>query len=192
MSRSNNARAASELLNSTQSGDEDAARELFVRIYEELRGIATVRLNGDADRGMLRPTALVHEAYLKLIGAAELDWNSMTHFRAIAARAMQQVVTDQLKSDGRVKRGRGWDRVTLHDVEARAPVPAERLDSALTELARVDDRAATVVSLRFFGGLTEREIAAHLGLTDRTVRNDWRMARAWLQVRLDRSRDRDD
>jgi RNA polymerase sigma factor (TIGR02999 family) len=177
--------AASNLLRLTIDGDQSAADSLFALVYDELRGIASKWLNGDAARLTLQPTALVHEAYLKLIGAASLNWQSQTHFRAIAAKAMQQVMADHFRASGRAKRGGGWDRVTLTGLEDHEPKTSSELNGALEQLARVDQRAATVVILRFFGGLTEQDIARHLGVTERTIRNDWRMARAWLRANLE-------
>jgi len=180
--------AAPNLLQQTIAGDQSAAADLFALVYDELRGIAAKWLNGDAARLTLQPTALVHEAYLKLIGAASLNWQSQTHFRAIAAKAMQQVMADHFRAGSRAKRGKGWDRVTLNGLEEHQPTTCSELTGALEQLATVDQRAATVVIFRFFGGLTEKDIARHLGVTERTIRNDWRMARAWLRANLEPER----
>lgn len=173
------------LLNRTLSGDDGAADDLFTLVYDELRGMAANWMNGDARRLTLQPTALVHEAYLKLIGAASLDFNSRTHFRAIAARAMHQVMADHFRAGKSKKRGGGWERVTLSEIEDVAPRKACEMNEALNRLTQVDQRAATVVILKFFGGLNVREISQQLDVTERTVNNDWRMARAWLRADLD-------
>lgn len=173
------------------NGDVDAAGRLTPLVYEELRRLARHYLS-NARSNTLQPTALVHEAYLKLAEPGAADPRSLTHFRAIASVAMRHVLVDHARGAQRQKRGGDRDRVTLSGVDlddggrdAEASVlDAEELDAALARLATEDARAARVVELRFFGGLTEAEIAALLGVTERTVRNDWRMARAWLRVEL--------
>jgi len=140
---------------------------------------------GPAAADTLQPTALVHEAYLKLIGATELDYRSKTHFRAIAARAMHQVLCDGARAKGRARRGGNWGRVTLDGIEGGPPVSPGEISDSLQRLAQHDERAAKVVVMRYFGGLTDEEIGIHLEVSARTVRNDWRMARAWLRARLE-------
>ncbi len=139
------------------------------------------------NRATLQPTVLVHEAYLKLVGAQVLDWRSRTHFVAIAARAMHQVVSDHGRGKGRAKRGGGWQRVTLTDPGGdglETALDCAALDKALADLRERDERAARVVVLRFLGGLDEKAVAEVLGLSERTVRRDWNMARAWLHCEL--------
>jgi RNA polymerase sigma factor (TIGR02999 family) len=178
----------SHLLARLADGDEAAANTLMPLVYKELRGLAQ-RLMGDGgEPATLEPTALVHEAYLKLLGAADPGWNGRTHFRAIAAKAMRQVLIDHARGRNRAKRGGGWQRVTLSHVDAWPDEPSidvDALESALVRLQEQDERAATVVVLRFFGGMEERAIAEVLGVSERTVRNDWRMARAWLRCEMD-------
>lgn len=177
------------LLQQAAAGDERAADQLMPVVYQELRQIAD-RLDR---HGLLSlpPTAIVHEAYLKLVGATKLEWKDRTHFVAIAARAMGQVVCDHARALGRAKRGGGWHRVTLADVadsngSPGAPLDVEvtALNDALEQLRERDERAASVVVMRFFGGLSNEDIAEVLGVTSRTVRNDWTMARAWLHCEL--------
>ncbi len=130
-------------------------------------------------------TALVHEAFLRLVDHSADDFNDQTHFRAVAATAMRQILIDHLRSRRAAKRGAGWDRVTLSDLSgAPQALDLEALDEALTKLGDVDERAARVVELKFFGGWTEPAIAAALEISARTVRNDWSMARAWLRQHL--------
>ena len=177
---------ASQLLEAAARGEARAAEALAPWVYEELRRLARHYL-GRSPEHTLQPTALVHEAYLKLADPRSADARSQTHFRAIAAVAMRQVLVDHARSRGREKRGGDRERVTL--VSAIHPAPeaswdAEALESALSRLAVLDPRATRVVEMRFFAGMSEEEVAEALGVSDRTVRNDWRMARAWLRVEL--------
>jgi len=177
---------ATALLDLTMAGDSRAAGDLFELLYDELRDMAQRLLNGDARRLTLQPTALVHESYLKLIGASSLNWKSQTHFRAIAARAMRQVMANHLRDGNRAKRGGGWTRVTLSEVDGVKPMTAIELNASLQRLAQADEQSATIIVLKYFGGLDAREIADHLGLTEADVRRYWRRARAWLRADLER------
>lgn len=183
---------ASELLELSAQGDIHAADALTPIIYNELRQLAGQYVR-DIGNGVstLQPTALVHEAYIKLIKADADDWRSKTHFAALAATAMRQALLDYLKNQNRQKRGGGWNRITLSEAEEISSptntVDVELLDSALVELTKLDNRAARVVELRFFGGMTEQTIAKLLNISERTVRNDWSMARAWLRTNINNS-----
>jgi RNA polymerase sigma factor (TIGR02999 family) len=168
-------------------GDGHAVDALMPVVYDELRRVAARLLAGTGDRALLQPTALVHEAYLKLAGAEVLDWRSQTHLLAIAARAMHQILIDHGRGEARDKRGGAWRRVTLSDADGNEPdktVDCAALDRALVQLRERDERAASVVVMRFLGGLDERAIAEVLGVSERTVRRDWIMARAWLHCEL--------
>ena len=164
-----------------------------VSIYNELRGLAGFYLRdgpGAHRTPTLSPNALVHEAYLKLIVQKDEVDLSRTHFLARAAVAMRHVLIDHARTRKRKKRGAGWRPVTLKDIPAISEanqVDLLALDSALTQLAGLDPRGARVVELRFFGGLTEKEVGEVLGVSERTVRNDWLAARAWLRCALDDS-----
>lgn len=179
---------ATKLLNAARDGDTSAASRLMPLIYDELRRIARGYLNrGGPAELTLQPTALVHEAYVKLADETLTDLNGQTHFRALAARVMRQVLIDHLRSRGRARRGGDWQRCTIGgaaDLAGEEPLEALALAEALEQLAELDERAAKVVELRFFGGLTEEEIGRALGVTSRTVRSDWNMARAWLRSKL--------
>lgn len=178
------------LLQRARNGDSEAFNALTPLVYDQLRELAGRYVN-DMGNGtvVMQRTALVHEAYLKIAGSPSADWRSQTHFCAIAACAMRQLLLDHLRSRNRQKRGEGWHRVTLVGLPDErmdaADLDIEALDAALIELARLHERAAKVVQMKFFGGMTEPAIAEVLGVTDRTVRNDWVMARAWLRTRLD-------
>jgi RNA polymerase sigma factor (TIGR02999 family) len=161
--------------------------DLVPRVYTELRRLAAAQLRREAQGHTLTPTALVHEAYLKLTPASAAGARDRAHFLAIASRAMRQVLVDHARGRNAGKRGGGWARVTLAGGEAalatRDPDPAEllALDDAL---ATLEPRQRQVVECRVFGGMTEAEIALALGVTERTVRRDWVKARAWLLDRM--------
>jgi len=165
-----------------------AADRVLETVYDELRAIASRYMQSCPEQCLLQPTALVHEAYLKLFSSMSLDDLTRSHYRAVTARAMRHVLIDHLRSDGRAKHGGDRKRVSLHGAdEAVIPtaVDAERFESAMQSLAKVDDRAAQVVTMRFYGGLSVEEIATLLGVTARTVNNDWRAARAWLRLHME-------
>jgi RNA polymerase sigma factor (TIGR02999 family) len=179
----------SGLLIRAVEGDRQAAIQLTPLVYEQLRALAGEYIEDvGQDRVLLQRTALVHEAYLKLMGGGARDLRTRTHFFAVAATAMRQVLIDHLREQNRVKRGGGWRRVTMGGTPAadgETDVDLEALDAALRTLEDMDARAAEIVQLRFFGGLSEPEVAQVLGISERTVRSDWAMARAWLRTRLD-------
>jgi RNA polymerase sigma factor (TIGR02999 family) len=132
----------------------------------------------------LQPTALVHEAYLRLVGQVQITWDGRGHFYAAAADAMRRILIEHARKRGRQKRGGDWRRLTLDSVDlAQEPVPVEEIvsvDEAIRRLEERDERMARIVRLRFFAGLSVQEIAGTLRITDRTVRRDWALARAWL------------
>lgn len=163
------------------------AADLAPEVYDNLRRLAAAQLNGSGPRLNLQPTAIVHEVYLRLVDQSRVDWQGRTHFFAIGAEMIRRVLVDAARAQAAQKRGGGWERVTLSGVEAIANADGEdieALDAALSQLAQIDPRGAKVVELRFFGGLAEADIATHLGVSERTVRNDWRAARAWLRGAL--------
>ncbi len=163
-------------------------------VYDNLRRLASARLGGGAD-WTCQPTAIVHEAYLRLADQDRVDWQGRTHFFALGAEMVRRVIADEARKRGRQKRGGGWGRVTLDGAAFDAdssPVDPIELEDALTKLAEVDERAARVVSLRFYGGLTEPEAAVILGVSERTVRGDWRSAKAFLRRALAAKDEADD
>ncbi|MEL6347942.1 MAG: ECF-type sigma factor [Myxococcota bacterium] len=153
--------------------------ELLPQIYDQLKVMAR-RYRGPRDS--LMPTELVHEAYLRL--SDDGPWQSPTHFRATAAVAMRRLLIDRARRRDADKRGGGWDRITLSGLGAAPDIDVIALDESLSTLERMDHRKAQIVQLRFFGGLTMPEIAAHLSVSLRTVEKDWRRARAWLSMQL--------
>lgn len=172
----------SQLLAALRQGESTALDELLPHVYEELRALARAQVRGRP--GTLQATALVHEAYMKLARAGTVAAEDRAHFLAIAARAMRQVVVDRARAALSRKRGGGWQPVTLQpdsvSLELR-PEEAIALDRALEAL---DPRQRLIVECRYFAGLDDGEIAAVLGVTDRTVRREWVKARAWLYAEL--------
>ena len=173
--------AITTLLAAAREGSTDALDRLMPMVYAELRDIAHRQLRRERSDHTLSTTALVHEAYLRLMGQSNVDWRDRAHFYAIAARVMRRVLVDYARRRGAKKRG--LPPVTLDDALAVVDDQAElvvAVDDALTRLASIDERQSQVVQFRFFGGLTEDEIAAILGVSSRTVRNDWVKAKGWL------------
>ena len=167
---------------------EPAAREtLFPLVYDELRRIAHRQLKRERTGHTLDTTALVHEAYFKLVDQTRVDWADRNHFFAVAANAMRRVLVDYARRYRADKRGAAPRRVSLTDVMLVAEERADTLvaiDEALAELGSIDERLSRVVECRFFGGLTEEETAEVLGVTARTVRRDWTKAKGWLHRTL--------
>jgi RNA polymerase sigma factor (TIGR02999 family) len=174
-------------LNELALGQVNAAESLLPYVHAQLRSLAQVHLRGQPGH-TLQPTALVHEAFLRLFVPERCAWNDRRHFFALAARVMRQVLVDQARAQRRLKRGEGMLRVTLDErVVARPSGELEMLDldQALVELSSLDERQGRIVELRFFGGLEVEEVAGLLELSKSTVERDWRAARAWLGVRLE-------
>jgi RNA polymerase sigma-70 factor, ECF subfamily len=172
------------LLDRVSSGDRAATEELFPLVYDELRSLAASFLAREKAGHTLQPTALVNEAYMRLVGPGEVTWDNRAHFFGAAARAIRRILTDHARSRGRQKRGGGAGRVPLDDGSFTVDPPSIdllALDEALTRLAALDEQKARVVELRFFGGLTEEETARALGVSISTVTRDWRFARVWLK-----------
>ncbi len=180
------------LLQSASGGDEKAAARLMPLVYEELRRLAHRHLDSQkgTDPLALEPTAMVHEVFLRLVDKETVDFAGQTHFYAVSATALRQVLLDHIRGSRRAKRGGDWRRVALTDsiaITNGSNVDLIALDEALARLAELDERAARVIELRFFAGMTEAQVAAALQVSERTVRNDWSMARAWLRCHLDGS-----
>jgi RNA polymerase sigma factor (TIGR02999 family) len=177
------------LLDAATAGDSAAAAELLPLVYDELRGLAAARMAAETPDHTLQPTALVHEAYLRLVGGGQpRDWGGRGHFFAAAAEAMRRVLIDHARARRADKRGGGRERLALDTVvewvERTHRIDLVGLDDALGRLKALDPRPARVVELRFFGGCEMGEIAEHLGVSLSTVEKDWRLARAWLHSQL--------
>jgi RNA polymerase sigma factor (TIGR02999 family) len=165
------------------TGASARAEELFPLVYQELHALAARQLDRERPGHTLQPTALVHEAFVKLSGARDLPLDR-GHFVAIAAHAMRQILVDHARRRTAAKRGGGWHRTTLGEGTAKLDVDLDELLDLDRAMAELDERQSSVVELRFFAGLEEREVAEILGVTQRTVRRDWVKARAWLYAAL--------
>jgi RNA polymerase sigma factor (TIGR02999 family) len=175
------------LIDAAAAGDRKAAAELLPLVYDELRKLAAARLAAEKPGQTLQATALVHEAYLRLVGGQAVEWTGRGHFFAAAAEAMRRILVENARRKSAGKRGGGGRRVPLDDVDATAPERPDDLldlDDALRALEKTDRTAAELVKLRYFAGLTLREAADVLGLAPRTADAVWAYARAWLLDRL--------
>ena len=176
-----------QILHAIDEGDPKAAEQLLPAVYEELRKLAAQKLAQEKPGQTLQATALVHEAYLRLINARQVNWQNRAHFYGIAARLMRRILVDFAREKNYQKRGGGAFQVTFDDALAVThsnDPDLLALDEALVELARVDERKAQVVEMRFFGGLSEKETAVALNVSHETARRDWRLAKSWLLRRL--------
>lgn len=175
--------AVTRLLQEWRAGSQQALDDLMPLVYDELRRLARRCMGSERTDHTLQPTALVHEAYARLVDS-DIDWEDRAHFMAVVARAMRRVLIDHARARRSEKRGSGGTRVTLDDatVGAAGPVGIEilDLDRALERLERLDPRRSRIVELHFFGGLTFAEIARALGISEVTARRQVRFARAWL------------
>jgi RNA polymerase sigma factor (TIGR02999 family) len=177
-----------QVLNAIEAGDPSAAEQLLPLVYDELRQLAARKLAQEKPGQTLQPTALVHEAYLRLVDADQaLHWDSRGHFFAAAAEAMRRILIDSARHKQGRKCGGDRERLDLDQIDVAAPGQAEEvlaLDEALTKLAQVDRQAAELVKLRYFVGFTVPEAAAALGISPRSADFLWAYARTWLQKEL--------
>ncbi len=171
------------------NGDRSAAKRLMPLVYDELRGLAGRYMRQERTDHTLQATAIVHEAYLRLIDQSRVDWKGRAHFFAVAAEMIRRVLVDHAREHDAAKRGGGARKVSLTDSVGASEGPDIELlclDAALDELGRLKERHRKVVELRFFGGLNIEETAQVLEVSPQTVRSDWRVARVWLRQRLNR------
>lgn len=176
-------KSVTQLLNAWGAGDPAAGNELIEIVYKELRRLAAHYLQSERPDHTLQPTALVHELYLKLFSAEPIEWKGRGHFLAVAARQLRHIVVDYARTQRAQKRGGNHPKVSIEDVPEIGVVVDSSvldLDQALDRLAELDPRAAQVVELRYFGGLTEAEAAKALDISPATVKRDWEFARTWL------------
>jgi RNA polymerase sigma factor (TIGR02999 family) len=174
----------SRWLDEARSGRHEAMSALMPVVYDELRRVARAYMQRERPGQTLQATALVHEAYLRLLGERHVSWQNRAHFCAIAANSMRQILIERARRRHAQKRGGGAERVTLDERLAAAPSPAvdlEALDEALTRLAALDPKRARIVELKYFGGLTIEEIAEVTRTSPATVKRGWALARAWLR-----------
>jgi len=171
------------ILEAIQAGQPQAAEKLLPLVCEELRRIAAAKMAQEQPGQTLQATALVHEAYLRLVGSDEPHWEGRRHFFGAAAEAMRRILVENSRRKKRPKCGGGLERVDLEEIQLSDTLPSEQmlaLDDALTRLAETDPEAAELVKLRFFAGLTEGQTAELMGISRRTAARSWAYARAWL------------
>jgi RNA polymerase sigma factor (TIGR02999 family) len=176
-----------QILHDWRDGDREAPERLMPLIYDEMRRLARTHLAREGGDHTLQPTALVNEAYLRLVDQTRVNWQNRSHFFGIATSMMRRVLIDHARAHATNKRGGGAIRLSIDDVQ----VPAEQraasliaLDEALEKLAQMDERKSRVVEMRFFGGMSDEEIAEVLDVSVRTVLRDWKTARLWLYREL--------
>jgi RNA polymerase sigma factor (TIGR02999 family) len=179
-----------QILSRIEAGDSQAAARLLPVVYDELRKLAARKLEHEKPGHTLQATALVHEAYLRLVGGQfEQTWNSRGHFFAAAAEAMRRILVDSARRKASAKGGGGLERVQLDEVQLSAPgrrIDLISLDEALNKLASLDLRKAELVKLRFFAGLSIRQASDALGISESTAGADWAFAKSWLRVEMAR------
>jgi RNA polymerase sigma factor (TIGR02999 family) len=188
--KSSRSSRVTQLLEKFEPGDLHAQEQLFADVYAELHAIAARYLRQERKDHTLQPTALVHEAYLKLVGQTRVDWQGRAHFLAVAAHAMRQILVDHARRHQAAKRGGIRRRIALDDNLAFAPnrnLDLLPLEDALTKLTKLDPRQAQMVELRFFGGLKVAEVADATGISKRSAEREWTMVRAWLRRELSKS-----
>lgn len=184
MNRSNE---VTVFLKAWSCGDREAANRLMMLVYDEMRKLAATYLRNQRSDHTLQPTALVHEAYLKLIDVSQVDWQDRAHFFAVAAQTMRHILVDHARAVAADKRGGGAQRIALDEAVSFAnekDVDLLALDEALQKLAQQDEQQGRIIELRFFGGLTVEETAEVLGISPATVKREWATARAWLYRRM--------
>jgi RNA polymerase sigma factor (TIGR02999 family) len=175
------------ILQSMESGDPRAAEELLPLVYEELRKLAVAKMANETPNQTLQPTALVHEAWLRLAGNENVKWNGRAHFFGAAAEAMRRILIDNARRKQAMRHGGGQQRVDVEDLEIAAPMKEDELlaiNAALEEFATVDKQKAELVKLRYFVGLTIEECAQILGVSVPTATRWWSYARAWLYQKV--------
>jgi len=175
------------LLGDWSRGNRTALSQLLPLVYAELRRVAARQLRNERPDHTLQPTALVHEAYIRLVDQRQVDWQNRAHFFGVAAQVMRRILVDHARRHGANKRGQGVRCVSMdeaQDVAAPNEIPVLALDHALDRLAKVDAELTRIVELRAFGGLTIEEAAHVLGVSPSTAKRDWRTAKAWLNREL--------
>jgi RNA polymerase sigma factor (TIGR02999 family) len=180
-----------QMLQNISNGDHKEVDELFSAVNQELRRIAGARMRSERPNHTIQPTALVHEAYIRLVNQADVSWQNRAHFLAVAAKVMRQFLIDYAREQGAVKRGGGQKKLALDEALTQGEerdIDLVILGDALTKFEKIDPKRSRLVELRFFGGLTNYEIAEVIGVSDRTVKRDLRTALAWLRHEIGESR----
>jgi RNA polymerase sigma factor (TIGR02999 family) len=179
------------ILDRAECGDAKAAGELLPLVYEQLRNLAYRQMAHEAPGHTLQPTALVHEAYLRLLGQQGQHWENSRHFFSAAAEAMRRILVERARRKRRLRHGGQWQRVALEDIDVAQESESDTVlfvDEALERLALKDPVCAELIKLRFFAGVPNHQAAAMLGLSERTAKRNWAYARAWLAEELRRQR----
>jgi RNA polymerase sigma factor (TIGR02999 family) len=175
------------ILNAIEHGDKKAADKLLPLVYDELRRLAAYKMSKELPGQTLQATALVHEAYIRLVGSEAHNWSSRTHFFTVAAEAMRRILIDNARRKKRIKRGGGRRRNSLDDIDIAIKGPSNdliALDEALEKLAKKDKIKADLVKLRYFAGLTSKQAAKVLGISNSTAVEHWAYIRAWLRLEI--------
>ncbi len=175
------------MLDQLAAGDDKSAQRLLTVVYEELHDLADGFMRRERTDHTLQPTALVHEAFMKLVDQSRVDWKGKTHFKAVAAQAMRRILIDHARGRNREKRGKGWRRVPMYDafqLSESSGLDAASLQDSLEKMRALDERQAKVVEFRIFGGMTAEETARMLDVSQRSVERDWKMGQAWLRREL--------
>ena len=170
-------------LQALRQGDGRASTDLLPLVYDELRRLAAMRMAQESTEQTLQATALLHEAWLRLVGDGDRTWQNRAHFYGAAAEAMRRILVENARRKSRLNRGGGMVRLNVEDLELHAASPDEKvllMDEALEKLEAEDPQKARIVIMKFFGGLTNQEVAENLGVTERTVERQWAYARVWL------------
>ena len=178
---------ATQILQSISAGDRSDVEKLMQLVYDDLRGLARAHLGSDTPKHTLDPTAVVHEVFIKLIDHEKTDWRGKSHFFAVSAKTMRHIFVDYAREKAAQKRGGNRQRIPLADDLALSPEREEdvlALDEALNALAEIDEKRATIVELRFFSGMTVKEVALVLGSSEKTVGREWAATRLWLRKYL--------
>lgn len=183
--------AITQLLQSTQAGDQEAVNQLLPLVYDEMRSIASQKLKFERNGHTLDTTALVHEAYFKLVNHEEVEWQSRTHFLAIAALSMKRILINYAEKKKAIKRGGEFSRVELKEIKSQVESMSDSmadqilaLNDALKRMESFNQRGSRVVEYHFFGGLTWKEISEVMGIAPITVRRAWNVAKLWLRREL--------
>jgi len=180
---SESANDITQVLQAVRNGQHPASMELLPLVYSELRRLASSRMAQEAAGQTLQATALVHEAWLRMVGDGDRTWENRAHFFGAAAEAMRRILIENARRKSRLKRGGGQTRLDIEDLNLAEATPDDKIllmDEALEQLRSEDPEKARIVVLKFFGGLTNQEVAGTVGTTERTVERQWAYAKAWL------------
>jgi len=175
------------MLGALDRGDASVSEDLLPLVYQELRRLAAARMAQEAAGHTLQPTALVHEAWLRLVSDGNRSWQNRAHFFGAAAEAMRRILIERARRKSRLKRGSGQVPLEISELEIAASLPDDKIllvDEALEQLKQEDPEHARIVVMKFFGGLTNEQVAEVMGINERTVRRQWTFAKAWLYDRL--------